>query len=390
MTRMLFSEIKDGQTAEELFSGGEGLSYDDFIILPGHIDFSRNDVSVKSQLTKNISLCAPFVSSPMDTVTEEKMAISMALMGGIGIVHNNLPIEEQVDIIRAVKGFKKEQNFPQASMKLTTGQLLVGAAVGTREGDKKRIDELVRADVDVILIDAAQGDSVYQIEMVHRIKDVHPAVDVIGGNVVTARQALHLIQAGVDALRVGMGVGSICITQEVTAVGRAQATAVYHTAKLAREYGIPVIADGGISSSGCVVKALAMGANTVMMGSMLAGTDEAPGDVFSQNGLEVKTCRGMGSLEAMNKHSATNRYFRDEDHIKIPQGVVGTVISKGSVLTLIPFLVDSLKHALQNIGVRSLDRLGDAVKNNSVLFERRTLAAQNEGRVHSLYSYENP
>jgi len=352
--------------------------------------FFRNDVSVKSQLTKNISLCAPFVSSPMDTVTEEKMAISMALMGGIGIVHNNLPIEEQVDIIRAVKGFKKEQNFPQASMKLTTGQLLVGAAVGTREGDKKRIDELVRADVDVILIDAAQGDSVYQIEMVHRIKDVHPAVDVIGGNVVTARQALHLIQAGVDALRVGMGVGSICITQEVTAVGRAQATAVYHTAKLAREYGIPVIADGGISSSGCVVKALAMGANTVMMGSMLAGTDEAPGDVFSQNGLEVKTCRGMGSLEAMNKHSATNRYFRDEDHIKIPQGVVGTVISKGSVLTLIPFLVDSLKHALQNIGVRSLDRLGDAVKNNSVLFERRTLAAQNEGRVHSLYSYENP
>ena len=361
-------------------------------MMPGHINFGLGDVDISTKLTKEISLKVPFVSSPMDTVTEHKMAIAMALQGGIGIIHSNFTADDQADQVRKVKRFEngfitdpiclcpnstvadvikikeehgysgipitdtgemggklmglvssrditfisdltvkiqeimtprdklsvakkgvnlhdaneilketkkgklpvvnendelisliartdllKNSEFAQASKDPVTKQLLVGAAIGTRPEDRDRAAKLVDAGVDVIVVDSSQGDSVYQLEIVKHLKSTHPKLQVIAGNVVTPSQAIHLIQAGADGLRVGMGIGSICTTQEVCAVGRAQASAVFHVAKFARKYGIPILADGGIKSTGHITKALALGASCVMMGSMLAGTDVAPG-----------------------------------------------------------------------------------------------------------------
>jgi IMP dehydrogenase len=173
------------------------------------------------------------------------------------------------------------------------------------------------------------------------------------------------------------------------AVGRSQANAVYAVAETAKRYGVPVIADGGIRSSGHVIRALALGADTVMLGSMLAGTEEAPGEYFFHNGSRVKKYRGMGSLEAMAVRSA-NRYLSENDAIKVPQGVVGTVVDKGSVHHLIPFLVKSLQHAMQDIGMRTIGELKEAQQNGDLRFEMRTHAAQKEGGVHSLHSYSSP
>ena len=496
-----FSSFSDGLSASNLFGRGASLTYDDFILLPSHIDFAAEDVSLETFLTRNISLKIPFVSSPMDTVTESKMAIAMALLGGVGVIHYNNTIAEQADIVRAVKryengfisnpvalslshsvqemiemvkktgfsGFpvteggnvpgkflgiitekdidlildtskkiwevmsldvvtapegcsleeareifaeskksllpvvdcegdlvslisrkdlRQSRAFPQAS-KGRDRRLLVGAAVGTRRDDWARVAALAKEGVDFIVIDSAQGDSEYQIEMIRHIKENYPHIDVIGGNVVTGSQALNLIYAGVDGLRVGMGSGSICITQEVMAVGRGQATGVYQVAKIAHQYGIPIIADGGIRNSGHILRALSLGADTVMMGSMLAGSEESPGEYFFQDGVRLKRYRGMGSLEAMAKNSA-QRYLNDTSAIKIPQGVSGMVADKGSVHTLLPFLAQAVKQGMQDIGISSIEQLSDARENGELRFEWRTAASQGEGKVHSLHSYKNP
>ena len=400
--------IVDGLSASNLFGKGVSLTYDDFILLPSHIDFAAEEVSLETSLTRNFRLKVPFVSSPMDTVTEAKMAITMALMGGIGIIHYNNTISEQADIVRSVKryengfilnpfvlspsspieemiemtrqmgfsGFpitdngkmrgkllgiatKRDIDFVTDTSKeilevmtknvisapegcsleeareilikskksllpIINGQgelvalisrkdmrqskmsplaskgkdmrLLVGAAIGTREEDKERLAALAQAGVDVIVIDSAQGDSSYQIEMVRHLKKNYPYIDVIGGNVVTVAKAKHLIDAGVDGLRVGMGSGSICITQEVMAVGRGQATGIFQVAKIAHDAGIPIIADGGIRNSGHILRALALGADTVMMGSMLAGSEEAPGEYFFKDGMRDEKIPGDGFI----------------------------------------------------------------------------------------------
>eukprot|EP00892_Ulva_mutabilis_P011978 jgi/Ulvmu1/9152/UM005_0250.1 len=267
------------------------------------------------------------------------------------------------------------------------GQLRCGAAVGTREDDKKRVDELVRLGLDAVILDSSQGASCYQVEMLQYLKQRHPKLEVICGNVVTVEQCKLLVDAGADGIRVGMGSGSICTTQEVCAVGRGQATAVYHTARYCNSVGVPVIADGGIQNSGHVVKALALGAGVVMCGSVFAGTDEAPGQYFEQNGIRVKKYRGMGSLEAMKKGSET-RYHSDTQAIKIAQGVSGTVVSKGSVSGIIPFMIQAVKQGFQDLGASSITEARRRLYNGKQHVETRTNAALKEGNVHDMHSYE--
>ncbi|KAG9135477.1 hypothetical protein Leryth_007241 [Lithospermum erythrorhizon] len=285
--------------------------------------------------------------------------------------------------IERIRGFPK-MGLPSLG---ADGRFLVGAAVGTRESDKERLEHLVKAGINAVILDSSQGNSIYQLEMIKYVKQAYPNLDVIGGNVVTMSQAQNLIQAGVDGLRVGMGSGSICTTQEVCAVGRGQATAVYKVSSVAEKSGIPIIADGGISNSGHIVKALVLGASTVMMGSFLAGSSEAPGNYVNQGDVRVKKYRGMGSLEAMIKGS-DQRYLGDTAKLKIAQGVVGAVADKGSVMKFIPYTMHAVKQGFQDLGASSIHSAHDLLRSGTLRLEVRTGAAQAEGGVHGLVSYE--
>jgi len=281
--------------------------------------------------------------------------------------------------------------YPDASMD-AHNHLRVGGTVTTHPHDQKRVDALVDAGVDVLLIDSSNGASCYQLEMLRWIHATYPDVEVICGNVVTVKQAMLLLEAGASALRVGMGVGSICTTQDVCGVGRGQASAVYHIAQFVR-HAYPcrgVIADGGISSSGKMIKAFALGASAVMLGSMLAGTDEAPGDYFTKDGVRVKTYRGMGSIGAQRHMGSRVRYNGSSalPPVLVAQGVSGTVTSKGPLASYIPTLVKAVKHGLQNLGIESLA----AIDYDELQAEIRTPASTLEGGIHHLFSVgsENP
>ncbi|MEP1035468.1 IMP dehydrogenase [Ekhidna sp.] len=450
----------------------EALTYDDVLLLPGYSEILPRDTDTSAQITRNIRLNIPLVSAAMDTVTEAKLAIAMALEGGIGIIHKNMTIDQQAVQVRKVKRsqsgmildpitlhvdatvsdaeaimkenkiggipvvdkenkligivtnrdlrFEKKPRKPVKDImtkenlitataevglneaeailqkhkieklpivdkegKLTGlitykdilknrdrpnackdeyGRLRVGAAVGVTPDIEDRIAALVKAGVDLVSIDTAHGHSKGVIEMAKRIKMAFPDLETIVGNIATAEAAKALVDAGADGVKVGVGPGSICTTRVIAGVGVPQLSAVYESSQAIKGSGVPVVADGGIRFSGDVVKALAGGGNTVMIGSLLAGTEEAPGEVILYEGRKFKSYRGMGSVEAMEEGSK-DRYFQDaEDDIKklVPEGIVGRVPFKGSVQEVLYQMVGGLKAGMGYCGAAAIEDLHKA------------------------------
>ncbi len=479
-----------------------GLTYDDVMLLPGHTDVIPSEADTSSRLTRRIRVNTPLISAAMDTVTEGRMAISMARQGGLGVLHRNLSIADQagfVDKVKrsesgmitnpvtttpdatvaevdavcgqfrvsglpviegdgtlvgiitnrdmrfvsqfeksttlvrdvmtkmplitapagidpdgaiaifaehkieklplvdergrltgliTVKDFDKTEQYPNAT-KDDEGRLRVGAAIGFFGDAWERAGALADAGVDVIVVDTANGDSAGEISIIRRLK-ADPAfanIDIIGGNVATRSGAQALIDAGADAIKVGVGPGSICTTRVVAGVGVPQVTAVYEASLAAREAGVPVIADGGLQYSGDIAKALVAGAETVMLGSLLAGTDESPGELIYVNGKQFKTYRGMGSLGAMQSRGTKTSYSRDRyfqadvpsDEQLIAEGIEGKVAYRGPVSSVVYQLVGGLRQSMFYVGARTMDELRAKGK-----FVRITAAGLKESHPHDI------
>ncbi|MET4158819.1 IMP dehydrogenase [Agromyces sp. PvR057] len=479
-----------------------GLTYDDVLLLPGPTDVIPSEADTSSRLTRRITVATPLLSAAMDTVTEARMAIAMARQGGIGILHRNLSIADQAEMVDrvkrsesgmvsnpvtttpdatvaevdalcatyrvsglpvvdadgilvgiisnrdmrfvsefekpttrvadvmtkaplitgrvgmnpdealaifakhkveklplvddagrltgliTVKDFDKSEQYPNAT-KDSEGRLRVGAAIGFFGDAWERAEALRDAGVDVIVVDTANGHSAGVIEMVRRIKSdpTFEHIDVIGGQAATREGAQALIDAGVDAVKVGVGPGSICTTRIVAGVGVPQITAIYESYLAAREAGVPIIADGGLQYSGDIAKALVAGADTVMIGSLLAGTDESPGDVVFQGGKQFKLYRGMGSLGAMqtrgkNTSYSKDRYFQADvpsDDKLIPEGIEGQVAYRGSVAAVTHQLIGGLRQSMFYVGGRTIAELKAKGK-----FVRITAAGLKESHPHDV------
>jgi len=361
------------------------LTFDDVLLKPRYAGFSRSDISLATKLTKNITLQTPLVSSPMDTVTESRLAIALARQGGIGIIHRNLSIDRQSAEVAEVK----------------QSNLLVGAAVGSSPGFQDRVSSLVQAGADVIIVDSAHGHSKQVIEATQFVKRNFP-VEVIAGNVATSDGARALIDAGADGLRVGMGPGAICTTRLVSGMGVPQLSALFETTSIARLHGVPVIADGGVAYSGDIVKALAAGASTVMMGRSFAATLESPGETthlkptdvparFKSivNGAEsypFKQYRGMGSISAMARGMDVSS--EDEFHGKsysqsdvlVAEGVEGLVPIQGTVAELTGQMLGGVKSGFYYVGAKSIADLWQTAG-----FVQITQASLTESHPHDLF-----
>lgn len=469
----------------------KALTFDDVLLLPSYSDFLPSEASTETKLTKNITLKNPLVSAAMDTVTEKDMAIALAEAGGIGIIHKNNSIEEQVAHVKGVKKYEsgvvrdpitissketigelikltkdlnisgmpvvdngdlkgivtsrdfryadnmeayvesimtpseklitvkegtaqedvkklmhenriekilvidsanslsglvtmkdieKSAEHPDAT-KDTSGSLMVGAAIGTGSDTLERAKALYEAGVDVFVVDSAHGHSKNVIETIKMIKKEFPTIDVIGGNVATAEGALELVKAGVDAVKVGMGPGSICTTRIIAGIGVPQITAILEIKAALEGQNVSIIADGGIRFSGDIAKAIAAGADSVMLGSLFAGTEEAPGKVELFQGRSFKTYRGMGSIGAMTERQDANRYLQENVDAEklVPEGIEGRVPYKGWVINVINQLIGGVRQCMGYIGCRTIQEMHE----NSEFVEI-TNAGMTESHVHDV------
>ena len=341
----------------------EAYTFDDLLLVPSYSKVVPIDTILKTQLTKKITLNIPVLSAAMDTVTEEKMAIALAKLGGLGIIHKNLSIDEQADMVRHVKKATIGSDEKEACVD-ADGRLRVGAAVGVGKDTYERVNKLYEAGVDIIAVDSAHGHSKGVIETIKQIHALFPNLDIIGGNVVTAQAAIDLIYAGASAIKVGVGPGSICTTRVVAGVGVPQLTAINDVYQVTRQYEIGIIADGGIKLSGDITKALAAGADCVMLGGLLAGTKETPGDVLIIDGKEVKRYIGMGSLTAMKKGSS-DRYFQGgvkELKKLVPEGIEATVPYKGEIHDVIHQMMGGLRSGMGYCGCETIGDLKEHAK----------------------------
>ena len=467
---------------------GEGITFDDVLLVPAYSEVIPNQVELATWLTKKVKLNIPMMSAGMDTVTEHRMAIAMARQGGIGIIHKNMTIEEQAEEVDKVKrsengvitdpfylspehtladandlmakfrisgvpitegkklvgiitnrDLKFEEDFSRKikecmtsenlvtakegvtleeakkilaksrkeklpivddnfnlkglitikdiekqikyplSAKDEQGRLLCGAAVGITANVMARVDALVNARVDVIVVDSAHGHSANILKAVREIKEKYPDLQLIAGNVATDAATKALIEAGVDAVKVGIGPGSICTTRVVAGIGVPQITAVMDCYAVAKEYGIPIIADGGIKYSGDMTKAIAAGANVCMMGSIFAGCDESPGDFELYQGRKYKVYRGMGSISAM-ENGSKDRYFQQDAKKLVPEGVEGRVAYKGHVEDTVFQLIGGLRSGMGYCGAKDIETLKESGQ-----FVKISAASLKESHPHDIH-----
>lgn len=340
----------------------QGLTFDDVLLIPQYSEVLPKEVLLQTNLTKKIKLAIPLLSAGMDTVTEYKTAIALAKAGGIGIIHKNMSAQKQANQVKKVK----KQN------------LLVGAALGVTPDMLQRATLLIKAGVDILTIDTAHGHSKGVIEAVKKIKKHFPKAQIIAGNVATAQATLALIKAGADCIKVGIGPGAICTTRIIAGVGVPQLSAVYECAKTARKYNIPVIADGGIKTSGDIAKALAAGASLCMLGGLFAASTEAPGKKIIVNGKAYKLYRGMGSAAAM-KAGSSDRYFQQNTKKLVAEGVEGMVPWKGNLEDIVYQLLGGLRAAMGYCGAKDLE---DFYKKSK--FIQITAAGLKESHPHDL------
>jgi IMP dehydrogenase len=355
------------------------LTFDDVLLQPNYSEILPTEVSTAARFSKNISLKIPVASAAMDTVTESALAIALAKLGGIGVIHKNMTAELQAGEVAKVKTAGKQIGL--SANKSGHSGYLCAAAVGASGDFLQRADELVKAGADAIVVDTAHGHSKRVIEAVKLIKKNYgKKVDVVAGNIATAEGARALIAAGADAVKVGIGPGSICTTRVVAGVGVPQISAILACAEVCRKAKVPMIADGGIKLSGDIVKALAAGGNTVMLGGLLAGTDEAPGEIIIDDGKKFKSYRGMGSMAAM-KLGSKDRYGQDGLAVSklVPEGVEGRVAYKGSLESVINQLVGGLKSGMGYLGAKNLDELHTKAK-----FVQITSAGLKESHPHDI------
>ena len=360
----------------------KGLTFDDVLLIPAESHVLPNEVKLDTKLAPNLQLHIPLISAGMDTVTEGNMAIAMAENGGLGVIHKNLSIEVQVEEVKKAKGKTVDPNLPHPAVD-DQGRLLAAAAVGVTSDTFERAESLLEAGADAIVIDTAHGHSAGVLRKIKEIREHFPNATLIAGNVATGEGTAALFDAGVDVVKVGIGPGSICTTRIVAGVGVPQITAIYDAASVAQKHGKKIIADGGIKYSGDVVKALAAGGNAVMLGSMFSGTTEAPGTIFTNEGKQFKSYRGMGSVGAMSQqHGSSDRYFQggvNEANKLVPEGVEALVPYKGDVSNIIYQIDGGLRAGMGYVGAGTNEEL---IENSQ--FVQITNAGLRESHPHDV------